>query len=56
MRNYDILEHDIVILFQFNSDYWPLIANDIDLLLNISLLHDDTWLLDRLVAGVDTFN
>ena len=56
MRNDEVLEDDVVVRLELHPDDWPIVANQIDLFLDVTLLHDDARLLDRLFAAVDALH
>ena len=53
MRNDEVLEDDVVVRFELDADHWPFVADQIDLFLDVALLHDDARLLDWELAAVD---
>ena len=56
MRNDQVLEHDVVVCLQLDAEDGALVADDVDLFLDISLLYDYTGFCDRVRACVDTFD
>ena len=56
MRNDQVLEHDVVVCLQLDAEDGALVADDVDLFLDISLLYDYTGFRDRVRASVDTFD
>ena len=56
MRNDQVLEHDVVVCFQLDAEDGALVADNVDLFLDISLLYDYARFRDRVWAGVDTFD
>ena len=53
MRNDEVLEDDVVVRLELDPDHRPFVADQIDLFLDVTLLHDDTRLLNRELAAVD---
>ena len=58
MKDYDVLEYNIVdnfVMLKFDLDHRPLVANDVHMLIFVTLLNDESGLGDWLRDGVDTF-
>lgn len=56
VHNRDVFEDDIVIGLQINVDYGTFVTDKVDLLLNITLTHNDTRFGDGLLTGVDALD
>ena len=54
MQEYDLLEDHIVLVFLLDIDYGALVANDVHLLVSISLGDDQAGLPDGVRALVDS--
>ena len=56
MRDDQVFEHDVIVCLELDPDDGALVADDVDLFLDISLLNDYAGFSDWVWTSVDTFN